>query len=114
MFDLPTRLFNRVRDLYSEGGSRLLLERVKSYIYYRMINYLPYFPNKKPISIMIGRKNFSIGTHGNYVYNEGSRTVMPSPSDTVVEAGVYKGADTARLARLAKNVVGFEPRAVFR
>jgi FkbM family methyltransferase len=54
-----------------------------------------------------------ISTYDNkYVLDESGRlrfNITPTASDTVIEAGVHRGRDTATLAKLAKQVIAFEP-----
>jgi len=41
--------------------------------------------------------------------DEGGINITPTASDTVIEAGVHRGRDTASFAKLAKQVIAFEP-----
>ena len=50
-----------------------------------------------------------LGYRFKYIYNGNRYKIMPKKTDTVVEAGVYKGYDTAIFAKLANRVLGFEP-----
>lgn len=62
-----------------------------------------------PIAFEFKNERYEIGYRSKYVYNGVSYKVAPKEGDVVVEAGVYKGRDTASFAKIAEKVVGFEP-----
>lgn len=92
---------------YKEGGTALFFNRV--WTFFKVNTFLLFIPNFPPFSFNYKEKSFSFGYRDKYLYYDSEPKVMPEPSDTVIEAGVYKGRDTAMFAKLADNVIGFEP-----
>lgn len=91
---------------YNEGGMWYLLKNSKQYVISSATVFNPHFPI---INIKYNNKSISIGYRDKYLYDDGVPNVVPEQSDTVVEAGVSSGRDTAIFAKLADQVVGFEP-----
>jgi FkbM family methyltransferase len=64
------------------------------------------------MQIRIFRQVFNIGCKDGYVsikHGRGGGNIAPRGSEIVVEAGVHHGRDTAMFAKLAKEVIAFEP-----
>lgn len=61
------------------------------------------------MKIVYKNNSFNISYKEKYIYNYSEPKVTPESSDTVVEAGVGGGSDTAMFAKLANEVIGFEP-----
>lgn len=91
--------------LYNQEGLSSLFDKLLSKLNSKMLLY-PYFP---PFLINYKCKLFKFGYRDKYIYNNASPIVMPEPSDTVIEAGVDQGYDTAMFGKLANRVIGFEP-----
>jgi FkbM family methyltransferase len=108
MFGKLPELSEKSYQAYNEGGLPLLKKRISLYIGQKLL-FNPHIP---PILLIYKTKLVSFGYRDKYLYNDPISTapkVVPKPSDTVVEAGVHRGLDTAMFAKLANQVVGFEP-----
>lgn len=92
---------------YQEGGIRLFGEKLSYFI--KDKNLLIFNPKISPISIELFETRIEVGYRSKYVYNGIHHKVVPRTSDTVVEAGVAQGRDTATFGKLANRVIGFEP-----
>jgi len=94
---------------YDEGGLPLFFGRGLKYTHNKINERLLLNPNFPPLSIEYGTNSYPFGHRDKYLYYEGGPKCVPSPSDTVVEAGVYRGYDTAMFAKLGDQVIAFEP-----
>lgn len=74
--------------------------------FFRALLFNPYTPW---LSLNFGNRCLRLGLKDDYIYNFRNTLVSPTPSDTVVEAGVLDGRDTATYAKMASKVVAFEP-----
>jgi len=79
------------------------------YARYRSSPRLLLTPSFPPFSIEYRTSSLSFGYRDKYLYHDASPKCVPNPSDTVVEAGVHRGYDTAMFAKLGDQVIGFEP-----
>jgi FkbM family methyltransferase len=94
---------------YDEGGLPLFFKRGWGYTHNRINQRLLLTPNFPPFSIEYRTSSFPFGHRDKYLYYDAYPKCVPNPSDTVVEAGVYRGYDTAMFAKLGDQVIGFEP-----
>lgn len=114
MADRSTDLVKRAISIYQERGLGGLAESTINFFDYKfgLEKRLLFHPLVPPISLIYKIYSFDFGYRDTYIYNSKSINipkVAPEPSDTVVEAGVNIGRDTAMYAKLANQVVGFEP-----
>jgi FkbM family methyltransferase len=103
------RLAKKSIKAYKEGGIALFFKKVLIFFVNKARKAILYIPHLPPFSFNYKEKSFSFGYRDKYLYYDSEPKVMPEPSDTVIEAGVYAGKDTAMFAKLANNVIGFEP-----
>lgn len=102
------RLVKKSYKAYKEGGFDLFFQRVVNYLDSRLRNLVFVIPSFPMITIQSCK--WKISTYDNkYVLDEGGFNITPTASDTVIEAGVHRGRDTATFAKLAKQVFAFEP-----
>lgn len=103
------RLVKKSYRSYKEGGFDLFFHRVVNYLDGILRNLTVFIPSFPMITIQSCKQKIS--TYDNkYVLDEGrSINITPTASDTVIEAGVHRGRDTATFAKLAKQVIAFEP-----
>lgn len=109
MIDEGVRLAKKSIEAYNEGGVSLFLIKSARKLRDRLARTLLLEPNFPPLSIDYKRRTFQFGYRDKYLYNAAPPVVMPEPSDTVIEAGVCQGFDTAMFGKLADRVIGFEP-----
>lgn len=88
-----------------EGGFPLLKKRGTHYTRKSLL----FTPDVPPLSFSYKTNTVSIGYSDKYIYTDTEPQVVPKPSDTVVEAGVYPGKQTATFAKMADRVFAFEP-----
>ena len=107
----------KARNVYQENGPLYLIERIYAFIVWRFIRAFriikmkisttnPWIP---PVGLLIGNRRVEVGYNSKYIFNDGRYKIMPNSNDIVMEAGVYKGEDTASLAKFSSHVIGFEP-----
>jgi len=101
------QLLSEALDAYQEGGVPRVVEEAARFV--NNVFSLTYNPAVPPVGIEFRTVRIEIGHQGKYLYNDVGRNVVPDPGDTVVEAGVHRGNDTATFAKFANRVVGFEP-----
>lgn len=91
-----TYLARRSIVILREEGLATLLFRMYRFIYNILFDIVLFIPSLPPIG--------GLGLKDKYIHEE----VAPEPSDTILEAGVYHGRDTAMFAKEASNVIAFE------
>jgi FkbM family methyltransferase len=102
------RLLKKAYEAYNEGGFVLFFQRVVNYLHPRLRDPILFIPSFPMITIQSCKQKIS--TYNNkYVMDEGGFNITPTATDTVIEAGVHRGRDTATFAKLAKQVIAFEP-----
>lgn len=94
---------------YKKGGGQLLLERSARYVQQRINQQLLFRPFFPPVKLDYNARSIPLGHNDKYLYYDATPMVIPHSNDTVVEAGVHHGNDSAMFAKLADQVVGFEP-----
>lgn len=109
-------MINKIEELanssmapYKEGGSQLFLERSARYLQQRTNQQLLFRPFFPPVKLDYKTRSIPLGHRDKYLYYDAVPKVVPHSNDTVVEAGVHHGNDTAMFAKLADQVIGFEP-----
>lgn len=96
-------------EAYKKGGLQSFSAKTSKYLSSRVNSALLFNPYVPPISISHKCSSFPIGYRDKYIYCRAPPKVVPEPTDTVVEAGVHHGHDTAMFGKLADQVIGFEP-----
>lgn len=102
-------LLRKSYEAYKDGGFALFFSKTVGYLHQRLKDKILIFNTYVPM-ITIQSCRWKISTYRNkYVMDEGGFNITPTASDTVIEAGAYQGRDTATFAKLAEQVVAFEP-----
>jgi len=94
---------------YKQEGLRETFRAGRKYTHSKLLRKYFFTPWAPPFSIYFKNYNFDIGMRNKYILHDRKYSVKPKKNDTVIEAGVYHGKDTAIFAKLAENVIGFEP-----
>lgn len=104
-------LINRSKEIYQKEGFFSFLNGVVTYVrnHSNVDDKLLFSPRFPPIILKIYDFELVIGHRRKYIYTDENVSIVPQRTDTVVEAGVYLGRDTATLAKYAEQVIGFEP-----
>lgn len=113
-------LKNRAKKINKRHGWMTLVQEISNYlttgIKHDIVKSLAFSPNIPLFDLNMDKDNRDIKVHKyTYVQNypgirgDDESVVIPRPSDTVVEVGVWNGYDTATFAKLSNHVIGFEP-----
>jgi len=106
MFGHAIQLVRRAMQKQRSDGLRSLLDRVRYHLITKQLQFQPVIP---PLAIEYKNTRYSLSHKDKYININSQPKVTPSAGDTVIEAGVCRGLDTAMFAKLADRVIGFEP-----
>lgn len=102
-------LIGKFWESYNKGGAREFFDDFVKYIHKKTNQYLLFSQIVPPIRLNYRDNSFSISYKNKYILDDGQYDIIPKSSDTVVEAGVAIGKDTAMFGKLAEEVIAFEP-----